>query len=447
MKTISQNTDNRVSRGAQFPQVRPSPARAFATILFLTIAAASQTLVALPGSTYTTDVNGGPVNQNLYPNKEAVYLNGGPKGSGQPGLPDGMYHVKVTEPNGTLLGTTAGGPPPVQVLGGGVVGGTALNGGYQLWAILKKASDATMGYDTTTNGGGEYKAWLSMDPAFVNSASKTDNFKVANEEPPPPPPQGLVEVSKFYDADADGIFDANEEILDNWKVSIFNGTTTVDRFTTLSEQYLPGNYTVSEYMPVQSGWFATTPTSFSFALPVNGSESVVFGNLCLGAGGGKTLGFWSNKNGQATMNDGGSTLSELALLTEKNLRNANGSNFNPTTYSGFRTWILSATATNMANMLSAQYAAMVLNVESGQVSSSAIIYAPGTGSANALGYAILGDVMNEANVLLGLTGSIPSGDSARELATALKDALDRANNNLNFVQATPCPYSFEAIAP
>ena len=118
MKTMSRKNDIRVSRGAQFPQVRPSPARAFAAIMFLTVAAASQTLFAAPGSIYTTDVNGGPVNQNLYPNKEAVYLNGGPKGSGQPGLPDGMYHVKVTEPNGTLLGTTVGGPPPVQVLGG-----------------------------------------------------------------------------------------------------------------------------------------------------------------------------------------------------------------------------------------------------------------------------------------------------------------------------------------
>jgi hypothetical protein len=304
-----------------------------------------------------------------------------------------------------------------------------------------------MGYDTTTNGGGEYKAWLSMDPAFVNSASKTDNFKVANEEPPPPDPQGIVNVSKFYDADADGIFDPNEELLENWKVSIFNGTTTVDRFTTLTEKFLPGNYTISEYMPVQSGWFATTPISFSFALSDGGAETVIFGNLCLGAGGGKTLGFWSNKNGQATMNDGGSILSELALLTEKNLRNATGAHFNPTSYSGFRSWILSATATNMAYMLSAQYAAMLLNVEGGLVNPAAIIYAPGTSGANTLGYATVGDVMDEANVLLNLKGSIPAGDPARVLATALKDALDKANNNLNFVQATPCPYSFEPIAP
>jgi hypothetical protein len=447
MKTNTPSLTSEDPRGATLPHVSRFPMRITA-LVFLAVAAASQTLSAAPGSIYTTDVNGGPVNQNLYPNKEAVFLNGGPKGSGQPGLPDGMYHVKVTEPNGTLLGTTVGGLPPVQVLGGKVVGGTASNGGYQLWAILKKASDTSMGYDTTTNGGGEYKAWLSMDPAFVNSESKTDNFKVANDEPPPPPPpQGLVSVSKFYDANANGIFDVNEPILDNWKISIFNGTTSTDRFTTLSEPFLAGNYTVSEYMPVQSGWFATTPTSFSFLLPENGSESVVFGNLCLGAGGGKTLGFWSNKNGQATMNDGGSNSSELALLAEKNLRNANGSPFDPTSYSGFRTWILSATATNMAYMLSAQYASMVLNVESGQVSSSAIIYAPGTGSANGLGYASLGDVMYEANVLLSLKGSIPAGDPARVLATALKDALDNANNNLNFVQATPCPFSFEPIAP
>ena len=58
---------------------------------------------------------------------------------------------------------------------------------YRLEDILVKASDASPGYDDTTNGGGEYKVWVSKDPAFANSASKTDNFKVKPEVQPPPP--------------------------------------------------------------------------------------------------------------------------------------------------------------------------------------------------------------------------------------------------------------------
>ena len=60
------------------------------------------------------------------------------------------------------------------------------------------------------------------------------------------------------------------------------------------------------------------------------------------------------------MNDGGTLAPELALLAGLNLRNANGTDFNPTTYAAFRTWILAATATNMAYMLSAQLSAMDL---------------------------------------------------------------------------------------
>ena len=103
-----------------------------------------------------------------------------------------------------------------------------------------------------------------------------------------------------------------------------------------------------------------------------------------------------------------------------------------------------ATATNMAYMLSAQLAAMQLNVLNGLVNGNAFIYAPGTNSANALGFATVNAVMTEANTLLGSANPllIPSGNADRPRAEALKNALDKANNNLNFVQSTPCAFSF-----
>ena len=46
------------------------------------------------------------------------------------------------------------------------------------------------------------------------------------------------------------------------------------------------------------------------------------------------------------------------------------------------------------------------------------------------------------NASLGATGLTLSGHPARSYQEALKNALDKANNNLNFVQPTPCPFSF-----
>ena len=95
----------------------------------------------------------------------------------------------------------------------------------------------------------------------------------------------------------------------------------------------------------------------------------------------------------------------------------------------------------MAYMLSAQLAAMELNVFNGFVNGNALIYAPGTLSANALGFATVNAVMAEANTELGLHAVATAAGPIRTYQEALKNALDRGNNNLNFVQpgASSCP--------
>jgi hypothetical protein len=92
-------------------------------------------------------------------------------------------------------------------------------------------------------------------------------------------------------------------------------------------------------------------------------------------------------------------------------------------------------------MLSAQLAAMELNVYNGLVDGTALIYAPGTLGANVNGFATVNVVMAEANAALGLNGLVLAGNPARAYYEALKDALDDANNNLTFVQSGPdsCP--------
>ena len=143
----------------------------------LSMVGASSSAIAAPGALWTTTASGVSVNANIYANKGDVYLNGGPQhGNGQ-GLPDGLYYVQVTAPDGTLLGSSVGSarPTPIHVVNGVMV---SL---YQLSAIVVKASNGAPGYDNTPNHGKEYKVWVSQDSAFPNSKSKTDNFKAPDD--------------------------------------------------------------------------------------------------------------------------------------------------------------------------------------------------------------------------------------------------------------------------
>jgi hypothetical protein len=395
----------------------------------LTGAALSTT--PLSGAIFTTDSACTGTNVNIFGSKGEVSLDGGPAHPGAAGLPDGSYYVQVTGPDGAVLGTSIGSGNETPV----VVSGGEFATCYQLASILIKASDNTPGYDTTSNAGGEYKVWVSTDSTFTGSASKTDNFKV-RESGVEGPPVATLHVTKFYDANANGVKDGSESDINGWMVNIHDGIN-FDRFTPVTMIVDPDNYVVTEYMPIQTNWYSTTTNPVNLTLAENDDKTVTFGNLCLGAGGGLTLGFWSNKNGQALVGS-----DDTAMLVALNLRNASGAAFDPNSYAALRTWLLNATATNMAYMLSAQLAATELDVLNGKVNGSSLIYAPGTTSANSLGFATVNAVMAEANAELGANGLTPSGSAYRSHQEALKNALDRANNNLNFVQATPCTFTF-----
>jgi hypothetical protein len=249
---------------------------------------------------------------------------------------------------------------------------------------------------------------------------------------------------KFYDANANGEMDDGEVTIPGFKIVLEitypdDTTDTVEVWTDAGgawsyEVPVGSDVTACEVLPLGS-WIQTAPALGCHSVEdvTDDSTDLNFGNVCLGPGGGHTLGFWSNKNGQATMNDGGSLDPELAMLAALNLRKADGSDFDPDTYKKFRDWILSATATNMANMLSAQLAAMELNVEAGFVADGAIIY-----GGDCLGFTTINAVRTAANASLGADGLTLADDPNRAEQECLKNALDDANNNLNFVQAQPC---------
>ncbi len=87
-------------------------------------------------------------------------------------------------------------------------------------------------------------------------------------------------------------------------------------------------------------------------------------------------------------------------------------------------------------MLSAQLAAMELNVRAGFVSEDALIYCPGATCANTARFATVKALLAEAR------SALSDSTSTRTYLETLKIALDKANNNLTFVQAAPGPYTF-----
>src|SRR5215212_8533725 len=214
--------------------------------LFAVTGAALST-TPISGAVFTTDSTCTGVNLNIYGDKADVYLDGGPAHPGAAGLPDGEYFVQVTEPDGTFLGSS--GTTTVTVSGG------------EMECV--SLYDLTLFADTS-NAGGEYKVWVSMDPLFASDASKTDNFKVKEqtcppEDPectPPGPPTATLHVNKFYDANANGINDDNQPIT-GWKVNIHDGIN-FDRFTPVTMIVDPDDYTVTEYTPIETNWSSTT---------------------------------------------------------------------------------------------------------------------------------------------------------------------------------------------
>jgi hypothetical protein len=386
----------------------------------------------LTGAIFTTDQGCTGTDLNIYDAKDDVYLDGGPTHTGAAGLPDGYYYVQVTDPSGNpVLGTSVGSTSetPVHVTDG------VFDDCYQLSKLVwKSGSDPLVqGFNDTTNPGGEYKVWVSDRSDF--DTSKTDNFQV-KEIVVPPPPQSTLHVTKYYDANANGLKDVGESDITGWQVNL-TGDQNNPYLTPHDFVVTPGTYTVGEGTPVQTNWFHTTDTSVTTTVADGDTANIKFGNVCIGGGtGALTLGYWSNKNGQKA-----TTAADLTFLAGLNLRNANGSDFNPTSTSGLSSWLLNANATNMAYMLSAQLAAMELNVRHG-VDGNALVYAPGATGANAAGFITVNALMIEANMSLGTNPLTIASGSVRTYQEALKTALDKANNNLNFVQSSPCTFSF-----
>jgi hypothetical protein len=345
------------------------------------------------------------------------------------------------------------------------------------WSITADEGSALTACEVLQNS---QQDWLQTGPktTFTSSAFTVNVNKCWTTTGVPADPvtnldfANVAQVSgtKYYDTNPNGVPDSGEPTISGFKITMCSdascpGTITQTVFTDGSGNFvftLPtptSTYRIGEVVP-NASWSQTGPLNGASPVSNVGSGSATantvkqwggsgpvnglyFTNVCFVTNAkALTLGFWSNRTGQALETD-----ADFVSLTNLNLRNGDGStrDFTDTlakNKTALSTWLLNATATNMAYMLSAQLATMQLNVNHG-LDPNLLIYAPGTNSANAAGYATIAAVMAEANTLLGTKGIILSGDTDRARAEALKTALDNANNGKNIVGSGPgaCPFT------
>jgi hypothetical protein len=419
------------------------------------------------GAIFTTDSSGGGTNVNIYTRPEDVYLDGGPGKAGAAGLPPGWYHVQVTEPDGTLLGTSvpATNPTPVLVTSTGDFAEC-----YQLWSIVMRAGNPhRRGYDATGNPGGEYKVWVSRNPAFPNAESKTDNFKIKKRKGrTEPPPQTEIRAFKFYDANLDGAqgsFTAEPPIPD-WHVELRRTadnslvscglTDGGGEIRFLVDQDGSTAYTVMEVMVPD--WVNTTPLTVQLVANQALYEAS-FGNVALGPatwGMGRTPGFWQNQNGMELLAacdpEWRTVINELFLVWPDGTRlqiptPGDGASFE-TAHAVLSEWIVGTGALgNMAYILSRQLAAAALNVDCGPMSEYAAVFVEWQGS-----WTSLVDLFAEASALLYAfpltegSATDPAIVAARAAQEAIKNLLDGMNSNLEPVRVVlPGPVPFTPI--
>lgn len=228
----------------------------------------------------------------------------------------------------------------------------------------------------------------------------------------------------FADANQNGVQDAGEAGLPGWSVSLVNGgsSTTVQTDATGTycfENVGAGSFTVE--LTMQAGYVATTalvdPLEVCACAPVAGAD---FGVAMQGGNcNARTPGYWRNKHGREFVVQN----NVLAMLPALNIVDAAGNYVSFANVQEYASWLRRAEATNMAYMLSAHLVAMHNNVLAGFVDSTCMVNDPQLGAVS------IAWLMQEAVASLGAHPYTPVGHAERAAQEALKNALDRANNN------------------
>ncbi|MFN0138828.1 MAG: hypothetical protein ACKVQW_01920 [Pyrinomonadaceae bacterium] len=269
---------------------------------------------AFHGAIYTTTFDGQSVNENIYSSKDAVYLSGGPQNANANGLPDGTYYFQVTDPSGaTLLSTDDAVCRQLIVVSGRVAAAEGPSCQHST-GIPNSANGSTpvklAPFADTPNSGSQYKVWLIRQVAsttiaedgmhinFSPNNAKIDNFKVLFEPCEDCGPTSLLGGRKFYDANANALFDEGEVTVQGVQILILAGDTATVVTTNESGNWSASvptgvEYLILEFLPFTgpdgepgSYWQQTAPVADAEGLQrylgtVNGDQlGLDFGNIC-----------------------------------------------------------------------------------------------------------------------------------------------------------------------
>jgi|GEM_PF-1438010 hypothetical protein len=313
------------------------------------------------------------------------------------------------------------------------------------WARTLSLPKGDWEYKVTINdswsrnyGAGGYRDGANIPLSLPLAADVTFRYNPVNHLVTLSYPHPYIIVEKFYDLNLNG---RNDDGMPLANVEFkLDSTMTATEYTDADGKILFGNlnkgeYKITETMP--AGYLTTSANPWYIELeqPV----TLPFGNVCLGGGNAKGIGYWAGKHGAATLEELGKTDWVLYNLRGLSLRNADGSQFDPNTYGEVQAWLQRANGKNMAYMLSAQMVAMRLNMETGFVDYFDGMYAPGYGN---LGYyhdfVVVGFLLQKAGWALESDGYTPAGHPNRMFQESMKDVFEKGNNNMIFVQKTPC---------
>jgi hypothetical protein len=342
------------------------------------------------------------------------------------------------------------------------------------------AAPAACSSTTVSNVASITETSQSTDPAYTSIAAPC-----------------TLSVRKFYDRNNNGTFDTDEPEfgvgpLAGWPVSVTgpNGYAKSGNTKLTLADVFAGTYVASEGTSLPAGYQVTAAYYYANAAPgvLLGSSAsttksvtltgtvpttVVFGNACTRASTGKTMGFWSNNNGQSLLLTGkdpyNTTVTLMAgdkawrgLLDALNLQNAGGTAYftDLTPYSTFidgtkagqpyggaygtyRDWLLTASSGKSVTagyMLSAQLSALVLDRAAGYVNDADIVI----GWAGVGGDKSVKKLIDEANRILAIpaTGiTVPSGYDLRSYQTYTQSIINTLNNQTGIVRPfDPCPF-------
>lgn len=366
-----------------------------------------------------------------------------------PMLPSGTYYVHVTDPIGLgdevlsqndpmdrfvsvtnnagvislSLPFTNGQTPPVFGLGFGGVGQSLRLSPFSSSVDEPCRFKAWMGdcWDLSLGPSNPYLLMGGFSTALNRCCVRSyADFTVGNGA------ANDIVGSVFLDANGNGQRDAGEGGVANVPVLLAgSGTGSTATGSTGNYAFLAvgqGNFQVS--ITLGSGFLATTPTTVNVSINNCANARADFGvRQAVVARNGHTIGFWRNNNGRALVTQ----FQILPTLSTLNLVNAAGTYVAPSTLTAWASWLQGANATNMAYMLSAQLAAMHCNVLVGFVSPFAVV------NGGSLGNLSIASLMQQAIASLALYPSTPTGHPQRAAQEALKNALDAANNNQNWL--------------